>query len=265
MKRYMMTLMLALLAWNGMRAMDYETAREQAYYLTDKMAYELNLNDRQYNDAYEINLDYLLSLDKASDLGGAYLAYRNDDLRHILYDWQWRVFATVDYLFRPVGWLYGRWYYPVYSHYRPGYYFYHRPTIFWEYRGGHGRMHFAGGFYHNRRPSWHGGLRGRERSMVGRQERPEHHRNGQPGAGRGERRGEFRPESHRQDGYNRNNGNQPGRIEGNRPQGSLDNRHGRDGGVRSSSRITVNEGRRGGAISGNRGGSASGSHRGGRR
>ncbi|MDE6634204.1 MAG: hypothetical protein K2J96_02955, partial [Bacteroidaceae bacterium] len=131
MRRYMMTLMLALLAWNGMRAMDYETAREQAYYLTDKMAYELNLNDRQYNDAYEINLDYLLSLNRASDLGGEYLAYRNDDLRHILYDWQWRVFTTVDYLFRPVQWVFGKWYYPVYSYYPHKHYYYHRPTIFW--------------------------------------------------------------------------------------------------------------------------------------
>ena len=60
MKRYMMTLMMALTAWTAAMAMDYETAREQAYYLTDKMAYELNLNDQQYNDAYEINLDYLL-------------------------------------------------------------------------------------------------------------------------------------------------------------------------------------------------------------
>ena len=34
-------------AWLGTYAMSYERAREEALYLTDKMAYELNLNDQQ--------------------------------------------------------------------------------------------------------------------------------------------------------------------------------------------------------------------------
>lgn len=40
----------------SLNAMSYEEARDRARFLTDKMAYELNLNDQQYNDAYEINL-----------------------------------------------------------------------------------------------------------------------------------------------------------------------------------------------------------------
>ena len=39
MKRYVMTLLLTLGFAMGAQALDYETAREQAYYLTDKMAY----------------------------------------------------------------------------------------------------------------------------------------------------------------------------------------------------------------------------------
>ena len=35
-------------------AMSYEQAREQALFLTDKMAYELNLSEAQYEAAYEI-------------------------------------------------------------------------------------------------------------------------------------------------------------------------------------------------------------------
>ena len=73
--------------------MSYEQARQEALYLTDKMAYELNLNDQQYNDAYEINLDYLLSLNAESDLYEDYLSYRLSDLRHILYDWQYNSFV----------------------------------------------------------------------------------------------------------------------------------------------------------------------------
>ena len=168
MKRYMMTMMVAIFAWTGMNAMDYETAREQAYYLTDKMAYELNLNEQQYNDAYEINLDYLLSVRTEADLlDSRYLAYRNADLRHILYDWQWAAYAAIDYLFTPLRWLHGGWYFPVYRYYAHGYYFYHRPSIFWDYRGGHGRYYYGRGYYHNRRPMWNGGFRGEHRGMIG--------------------------------------------------------------------------------------------------
>lgn len=168
MKRYMMTMMMALTTWMGANAMDYETAREQAYYLTDKMAYELNLNDEQYNDAYEINLDYLLSINTEADLEDVrYLTYRNADLRHILYDWQWTAFTTIDYLFRPLWWRSGAWYFPVYDYYARTHFFYHRPTIYLTYRGGHGRYYYSHGFYASRRPTWHGGLRGMHRSMVG--------------------------------------------------------------------------------------------------
>ena len=235
MKKNLMTLVLAIFTWMGMNAMDYETARERAYYLTDKMAYELNLNDQQYNDAYEINLDYLLSLNTADDLAEArYLAYRNDDLRHILYDWQWRAFAAVDYLFRPVWWLNGGWYFPVFRHYAHGYYFYHRPAIFWDYRGGHGRFYFSAGFYHNRRPIWHGGLRGMHHTMIGHPNGTRGGRYGEPGGGRGG----FHPER---------NGGRPGGRDGFRPE----TRNGR-GGVQpgGNTRGGYSEGRIGGPTRG---------------
>ena len=53
-----------------MMAMDYEEARQRAWFLTDKMAYELNLTPEQYDIAYEINLDYLMSIRTASDCSG---------------------------------------------------------------------------------------------------------------------------------------------------------------------------------------------------
>ena len=57
MKRLFLTLLSVTLTIAA-AAMSYEDARREALYLTDKMAYELNLNEQQYNDAYEINLDY---------------------------------------------------------------------------------------------------------------------------------------------------------------------------------------------------------------
>jgi hypothetical protein len=160
MKRTIITLVMAA-AWLGTNAMSYERAREEALYLTDKMAYELNLNDQQYNDAYEINLDYLMSLDDERDLYGRYLEFRLNDLRHILFDWQYDLMLAADYFVRPVIWRARGWYFPIYTHYRYGWFYYDRPAVFWSYRGGHGRLHFRGGnYYVSRRPAWHGGMRG---------------------------------------------------------------------------------------------------------
>jgi len=144
--------MLSFSSILSLSAMSYSEAREQARFLTDKMAYELNLNDQQYSDCYEINLDYLLSVETADDLYGDYLAYRNADIRHILFDWQYSLFAAADYFFRPLSWLHGAWYFPVYRHYRVGHYYYGHPAVYYSYRGGHGRFYHRTGYYISRRP-----------------------------------------------------------------------------------------------------------------
>lgn len=87
MKKRLVLLIALFLGLAGLKAMSYEEARDRARFLTDKMAYELNLNDQQYNDAYEINLDYLMSIRTKNDNSSVYLKYRNDDLRLILHDW----------------------------------------------------------------------------------------------------------------------------------------------------------------------------------
>ena len=162
MKKYIFTLIMAIAAWQSANAMSYEQARQEALYLTDKMAYELNLNDQQYNDAYEINLDYFLSLNTESDLYEDYLSYRLSDLRHILYDWQYNLMIAADYFIRPVYWRSSGWYFSIYNHYNHGYFYYSYPTVYYSYRGGHGRLHHHYGFYVDRRPAWNGGLRGNQ-------------------------------------------------------------------------------------------------------
>ena len=62
MKKILLSLVLSVAAIAGANAMSFSRAQAEALYLTDKMAYELNLNDQQYNDAYEINLDYFLRM-----------------------------------------------------------------------------------------------------------------------------------------------------------------------------------------------------------
>ena len=68
MKRFIIILTTILTFAASANAMSYSQAREQALFLTDKMAYELNLNEEQYDAAYEINLDYLMSIDTYDDL-----------------------------------------------------------------------------------------------------------------------------------------------------------------------------------------------------
>lgn len=121
MKRLLLLLILTLATASGIKAMSYEQARREAWFLTDKMAYELNLTPTQFDCAYRVNLDYLMSINTASDCYGYYWSYRDDDLRCILFDWQYALYSSLDYFYRPVRWLRYAWYFPVCDHYRRGY------------------------------------------------------------------------------------------------------------------------------------------------
>lgn len=65
-------------------AMTYSQAKDQALFLADKMAYELNLTDEQNEAAYEINLDYLMAVNDYNDLYGYYWTLCNQELQSIL-------------------------------------------------------------------------------------------------------------------------------------------------------------------------------------
>lgn len=135
MKRRLYTLVLTVSLALGLSAMPYNVAREQALYLTDKMAYELRLNSWQYEQVYQTNLDYFLSIDNEPQAYGAYWTYRNDDLYYILQDAQYRLYSTIDYFLRPIKWLNGGWHFTVCNHYRPGHYYYKRPVAYVSYCG----------------------------------------------------------------------------------------------------------------------------------
>lgn len=136
MKKALFTL-LALLTFAAAetQAMSYERARDEAWYLTDKMAYELNLTNEQYNLAYEINLDYLLNMHRSADLYGPYWRMRNDDLRYVLFDWQYNLFLARSYFYRPLLWLQGAWRLALYDRYRRDYFYFDRPVVVNVYRG----------------------------------------------------------------------------------------------------------------------------------
>ena len=115
--------------------MNYEEARQRAWFLTDKMAYELDLTEEQYNRAYEINLDYLLNIQTPQDLYGSYWTYRNEDMRCILFDWQFSLYQLRNYIYRPVLWQRNNWYLSLYDNYRSDYYYFNRPIVVNVYKG----------------------------------------------------------------------------------------------------------------------------------
>ena len=133
-------------------AMSYEQARNEALFLTDKMAYELNLTDAQYEAAYEINLDYLMGVTSYDDVFGVYWERRNLDLSYILYSWQWEAFRAASYFYRPLYWEAGYWHFGIYARYpHRDYFYFGRPHFYATYRGGHS-WHLNGGrsYYHGR-------------------------------------------------------------------------------------------------------------------
>ena len=126
-------------------AMSYEQAREQALFLTDKMAYELNLTDDQYEAAYEINLDYLMRINDHSDLYGSYWRQRNLDLSYILLDWQFRTYRAAHYFYRPLYWDAGVWHFGIYARYpHRDYFYFGRPHFIEVYYGDHSWAHNGG-------------------------------------------------------------------------------------------------------------------------
>ena len=152
MKKMIFALMVMLTTTLSASAMSYEQARNEALFLTDKMAYELNLTDAQYEAAYEINLDYLMGVTSYNDVYGPYWERRNLDMSYILYQWQWDAFVAATYFYRPLYWSAGHWHFGIYARYTVRDYFYFgRPHFYATYRGGHA-WHMNGGhsYYHGR-------------------------------------------------------------------------------------------------------------------
>ena len=153
MKKFIIALVaMFTMTFTTASAMSYEQARQQALFLTDKMAYELNLTDDQYEAAYEVNLDYLMGINTYDDLYGVYWRQRNLDLSYILLDWQYRAFCDATYFYRPLYRDGGFWHFGIYARYpRRDYFFFGRPHFYVSYRGDHcWRVNGGRSWYHGR-------------------------------------------------------------------------------------------------------------------
>ena len=198
MKKMLFTLVTMLTIAVSANAMSYEQARNEALFLTDKMAYELNLSDAQYEAAYEINLDYLMGVTSQHDVFGPYWERRNMDLNYILYSWQWDLFRAATYFYRPLYWESGFWHFGVYARYpHRDYFYFGRPHFYLSYRGAHSwRMNGGRSYYERHRDHF----------------RPNVHRDNHFGMRNGWDRGDYRNRDNRSStrvtvGHDRNDGN----------------------------------------------------------
>ena len=145
-------------------AMSKSKVRENARFLTDRMAYELNLTSMQYDDVYEVNYDFIDNVRHIMDdvvRGHGYavdryyefLDYRNDDLRWILSASQYRRFMGVDYFYRPIYTTASNWLFRIYKVYHDVKHFYFdKPHHYKTYKGGHYRTHYGNvSYYKNNR------------------------------------------------------------------------------------------------------------------
>ena len=162
--------LLLLVAWIGCMAFPVFASglgdiRVNARFLTDRMAFELNLGTRQYHDLYEVNYDFLRNIDgyvdalarrnaRAVEMYYHYLDARNDDVRWILSKVSYNRFMNIDYFFRPVFAINRVCRLRIYSVYTDcHHYHYQPPRHYHTYCGEHDRRHWKGGSYYEHHAS----------------------------------------------------------------------------------------------------------------
>ena len=266
MKKLILSIMAMMTIALNANAMSFTQAQREALFLTDKMAYELNLTDEQYDACYEINLDYLMSVSTVDDLYGTYWTRRNYDLGYVLFDWQLEAFRAASYFYRPLYWDAGCWHFGIYARYpRRTFFYFSHPTVYVSYRGGHSwRMNGGHSYYHGHQDRFrsarteHVGMRDRFDNRRFDKSRPAISNNNRPNMDRGNNN---RPNMDRgnnnRPNMDRGNNNRFGNVRQNSDNGSRrqnmnrsfesrtntmrQNGYSSDRGVRSSStRVTVN-------------------------
>ena len=138
-KMFTLAMMMMAMTFTA-NAMSYKTAKNEALFLSDRMAYELNLTSAQYADVYKINLDYLMSVNGRNDAYGTWWKRRNDDLKYVLTAYQYEKYLTLNYFYRPLTWHNSGWTFNVYTHYTNKNHFYKgRPSNYTSYKGGNNK------------------------------------------------------------------------------------------------------------------------------
>ena len=142
--------------------MSYAAMRNNARFLTDRMAYTLGLSSALLDDLYYINFDYICGVNDYLD--DVAMGYRYDDYMSVVYErdyalqrlltpGQWAILMTYDYFYRPISFVNRAWRFAIYAFdRRPNYFYYRTPRLYTSYRGGR--------FFHGMRPAPHRNVSG---------------------------------------------------------------------------------------------------------
>ena len=155
MKKTLITLALIMMGFaTQMFGMSLSTVRTHARFLSDRMAYELDLSPMQYDDCYEINYDFIYAINRIMDdvvygYRDAIVMYydlldaRNEDMRYVLNTRQFAKFMKADYFYRPVYSTGKKWQFRIYTTYsNTKFFYYDAPTGYKTYKGGHSNSNF---------------------------------------------------------------------------------------------------------------------------
>lgn len=134
MKRMILSLLVILSAASTF-AMTKSRAREEAWFLTDKMAYELFLTAEQMEDVYEINYDYFRALSSYRYTYTKEYRRRLDDLAYVLTARQWRRFETIADFVNPAKVVNKKWTCVIYNRYNSNLHYYAKPKSYTLYVG----------------------------------------------------------------------------------------------------------------------------------
>lgn len=170
MKKFMITLMVMMtMLVSSAKGMSYELAHENAAFIADKMAYELDLTEMQYESVYEVYFDYFTFITPTT-ISAVYWNHLCIDLKYILSPVQYRLFERTEYFYHPVYYSGLRWHFRIYNRYNRGNYYFSRPRAYVHYvAGAHSRNAYADRRSHYERHPHNAPIGGGMRSvMVGR-------------------------------------------------------------------------------------------------
>ncbi|MBP5365384.1 MAG: hypothetical protein J6Y82_05620 [Bacteroidales bacterium] len=161
MKRILLVMLIGLFTTNAF-SLSSSKIRQNARFLSDRMAYELDLTPMQYEYCYEINYDFIYNINHlmndvvfgyidAIDTYYDYLDMRNEDLRYVLNAPQYVKFRASEYFYNPVYSTGSTWNFRIYTIYsNRSFYYFDSPSIYKTYVGGHSHKYYNDGYYRDR-------------------------------------------------------------------------------------------------------------------
>jgi len=141
MKKLFISLLLVVTTVMSANAMSKYRASREARFLTDKMAWELDLTYDQMEDVYEINYDYFRALVSVYSQYDYAYQMRNEELGYVLTPRQWDRYLMYEYFLTPVRVVGYSWFFPIYNHYRRDRFYYDAPHAYSHYSGLHAHHH----------------------------------------------------------------------------------------------------------------------------